>query len=738
MKLKFILSLFLILNLSFGFSQTVKTKETKKRPSVGLVLSGGGAKGFAYIGILKAIQKAGLPIDYIGGTSMGSIMGSLYALGYNPDTITKIIRAQNWDRLLKDKPERKYLAFEEKSFAENNITELPFTGKKIELKASLYEGQQINLLLNKYLSVGYKTTDFSKLPTPFLCMGTNILNGKSVLLNSGYLPMAVRASMSIPGYFAPTHFQGKYLVDGGVIDNYPAVQVKKMGADFIVGADVQHGLIKNIKQLNSVTKVLEQITSFARVKANKAGYKVTDLYMPIKMKYEMMDFDDYDSIIAVGEQAAKKYYPALKSLADSLNDIEYRPVKKHNTTPLDSLNINQIYYEGFHHITEKLLDNFFAEFRHSRISVAELEDRIRLAYGTSYFKYINYELKLNGNKTDLIIKVKEASPGALGMAVHYDSDYQGSILLNMALRNRIGKNSKMFIQTVLGVNPRFRLLYLIDKGSHLGIGGKLDIFSFDFDKYRQNIRITNYQFTSFSASVFANANLYNLYNLRTGIKFERFRFKETYVQDSLGKYAGHITSYGNIFFSFNADTYDQAYFPNYGFQSSLNFKYIFNITSEDKVPFFSNAPIITFKFSQFFPINKKWVYNFGLYSGVTIGNGKIPIQHLFYLGGQNPKNYFPNFVPFKGLRFIQETGKDILVLRSKIRYNYFKNLYISASLNAGNIQNDLKGFIINTDWIIGYGVTLSYNSFIGPVQVSFMQSSKHSKPILYFNLGYWF
>lgn len=201
-------------------AQPPSASTPKKRPTVGLVLSGGGAKGFAYIGLLRVIQEAGLPIDYIGGSSIGSIIGGLYAIGYHPDTIARLIRGQNWNSLLKDITERKYIAFEEKGISEKTIVSLPLKNKKLGI-SSMYQGQEISLLLNRFFSPAYKINDFSKFQTPFLCIGTNLFTGEAMVLNKGYLPQAIRASMSIPGYFEPVDYMDYYLVDGGVVNNYP-------------------------------------------------------------------------------------------------------------------------------------------------------------------------------------------------------------------------------------------------------------------------------------------------------------------------------------------------------------------------------------------------------------------------------------------------------------------------------------------------------------------------------------
>ncbi len=737
---KYILLVFIALMVvSVNAQNHPKTEITHKRPTVGLVLSGGGAKGFAFIGVLKALQKAGLRVDYIGGTSIGSIIGGLYALGYAPDSIAKIIISQNWNNLLHDVVDRKYIAFEEKGYDENSIATLPIKKNKIGLKSSLYEGQEIDLLLNHYFTADYKTTNFSKLPTPFMCMATNILNGKAVQLKNGYLPTAIRASMSIPAYFSPVYYQGKYLVDGGVIDNYPAKQLKAKGINLIIGCDVQQGLSKNIKKLSSVTKVLQQVISYYRVAANKAGYKITNLYIPIKMNYEVMDFDNYDSIIAIGERTAQKHYKQIKALADSLNRIKYEPVRRHNTVPLDSVQISQIHYQGYKRIPLRFLEKYFNKYRNSKISIKNLEKTINEVYGTKYFAHVSYELQPYGKRTDLLIKVKEASPGSIGAAVHFDSDYQGSILLNMVLRNVLGKGSKLFAQTTLGNNPRFKMLYLINNGAKVGLGASLDFYSLNFNRYVNDTKQADYQFVNFSGSAFINATLKNIINFRSGFEFERFRVEQTqFGMDTIPPHSDKISSYGDLFFTFNADTYDREYFATRGFQTELTFKYQLNIASEQNESTFSSAPFVYLNFNQNIKLADKWVFSPGIFGGMTLGLVTPPPQNQFYLGGQNPNNYLHSFVPFTGLRFVQETGNNILVARGRLRYNFIKKFYLTGAVDFGKISNNFNNSSLTSGLIVGYGLTVSYNSFIGPVQLSVMNSNQPTKAILFFNLGYWF
>ncbi len=738
MKNNFLIILIFILIFPLHLLAQRHDSTQRQRPKVGLVLSGGGAKGFAYIGLLQAIQQAGLHIDYIGGTSMGAIIAGLYAVGYSPENMYKLVNAQDWDKLLLDKPDRKYLAYEEKEYSENYIVTLGLKGKGIVLKSSVIEGQEINLLLNHYFNPAYRYTDFKQLPIPFLCIGTDILSGKAEVLTYGNLAMAVRSSMSIPVYFSPIYYNGKYLVDGGVINNFPVTEVKKMGAQIIIGGDVQWGLEDSIKDLNTIPKVMDQISSFYRQKANEIAYKNTDYYIHYKMKYGIMDFNQYDSIIAIGQRVSRLHLDELKQLNDSLNTIEFKPLRTFNARPLDSVFVDDISIEGTSKVPVKYILNYFKNFKNHWMHIDKLEHTIRMLYGTRFFKHVFYELQPEGNKTILLIKIKEASRGEVSAALHYDTDYQSSLLLNLALRNSLGYGSKFFVKAIVGPNPRIKTLYLLDRGNKIGLGTSLDMYAFHFNLYNGSVKETAYQFINFSASAFVHYSLQNNYNMRFGVELKRFKFDREYLPESIPNAVYDYATYGNLFFNFRADTYNKPYFPTKGFKTDLLFKHLMPFSPGWSQKLFQNASIVYLNYSHFHSLSKKLVWQNSFFGGITFGHRNTPLQGLFFLGGLNPANYSKNFVPFTGLHFIQDQGQNVWVARTKLRYTLLKKVYASAQFNMGAIQNNLPDLFDPNNFLLGYGISISYNSFIGPVEITFMDSNRHTSPGVYFTLGHWF
>jgi len=323
-------------------------------------------------------------------------------------------------------------------------------------------------------------------------------------------------------------------------------QVLKMGADYIVGLDVQSRAEKSIKDLNTIPAVIDQLIGFNRQRANQKGYKKTNLYINIPMKYKTMDFDSYDSIIAVGEKVGREHYTELKTLADSLNAIEYKPLKKYTSRPLDSIHIDSVLVEGNRKISNTYFENTFKKFRNSTVQIDDLETEIRIAYGTRFFALISYELRENDHGgTDLIIQVKEADPGYLSVGAHFNNDYSVGLLLNGTFRNIVGKNTKLFVNLVIGPNVFFRTLFMKDNGAKPGYGAKIEIYSFDFNDYDNTRKIGKITFTNFKVSAFARSVLRNRYSFRVGGNYEYFRFKSQYENneeiDSISNYNKKIT-----------------------------------------------------------------------------------------------------------------------------------------------------------------------------------------------------
>ena len=284
----------IIVIITLSIAQVLFSQED---PKIGLVLSGGGAKGLAHIGALKVIDSLGIKIDYVGGTSMGAIVGGLYAAGYSAKELDSIFKSTDLTELIQDNVPRSAKTFYEKDDSERYALSLPFDDFKVSFPEGISGGQNI---YNEFVRLLYHVKDiqdFNKLPIPFLCIATNIETGKPVLLDNGYLPEAIMASGTLPSLFEPSEVNGQILIDGGVVNNYPLDEVKAKGADIVVGVDVQDALAKR-DALSSATEILVQINNYRTVKDMVNKIKETDIYIkPNIQDFSVIDFELRDEII---------------------------------------------------------------------------------------------------------------------------------------------------------------------------------------------------------------------------------------------------------------------------------------------------------------------------------------------------------------------------------------------------------------------------------------------------------
>jgi len=362
-----------------------------------------------------------------------------------------------------------------------------------------------------------------------------------------------------------------------------------------------------------------------------------------------------------------------------------------------------------------------------------------LMYGSRFFKHVFCKFEKAGDKTNLIIDIKEGDPGYLSAGVHYDNNYLGSFLINGSFRNIFGKRTKLFADLVLGINPRLRTLYMIDNGAKPGFGIESDLYSFDFDDYDKEIKVNSFNITNYRASVFVNSILKNLYSFRIGFDYEYFQFKQKIGADTILDKCNKFSSYGTLFVSFDADTRNHHYFPTKGFKSEFKFEYVLPLSQNRTRNFFTNSAIIYLKSDYYLKLSDRFVLSPGLFAGGTIRQkDTVPFQHRFAAGGLNPNNYIDTYVDFTGVHFIQSFGYYMGIVRMKLQYNFFKKMYLTLRADAGANERDIDDILKPENFMCGYGLTYSYDSFIGPVELSVMGSNLNPKPMLFLNLGFWF
>lgn len=752
----FILSAFLSLGL---FAQdSNERKETK----VGLVLSGGGAKGLAHIGALKVIEEAGVKIDYIGGTSMGAIIGALYASGYSAAELDSIFRSTNFSRLIQDNLPRSAKTFYEKEDSERYAVTLPFDKFKISIPPAYSGGQNIYHELVRLLYHVKDVKDFNKLPIPFVCLATNVETGEEVILNKGYLPEAIMASGTLPSLFEPANVDGKILIDGGVVNNYPIHKVKGLGADVIIGVDVQHGLSSR-EDLLSATEILVQINNFQSAADMEEKSKQTDIYIRPNMgDYTVLDFNEGNTIVRLGEEAARKEYVVLKELSISQNK-EKKLIK--TIAANDSLRINRLVLSGTNsNYTRGYIKGKLRFDLGKKITFKKLQQGISNLSATGNFQTIRYKLISNGIGEDLVLKLDE-KPGKtfLRLGAHYDDLYKSAAMLNLTRKNFLAKDDVASFDFILGDNVRYNLQYYIDKGSYwsFGLNSRLNDFEkeIDFDIIRSNYEVPNVGNVNtinlgvqdFTNQAYVQTVWDEEFAFTTGIehKFLKYSTRTLAELDNLnedalsqsrmdrnGRTLFEKSNFYSAFGRLTFDTYNDKYFPTKGFYFNGDFH--FYVLSSDFNENFKEFSVTRGKIGGAFSIFENLSINLETEGGFKLGTSNVT-SFDFILGGYGT-NLINNFVPFFGYDFLSLPGNSYVKAYGRLDLEVAPKNHLLFAANFANVEDDLfrTGEWFTEPTYSGYALGYGLESFLGPIQVLYSWSPDVDKGNFIFSIGYWF
>ena len=725
--LVFLLVLFIILDVQ------------GQRKKVGLVLSGGGAKGVAHIGVLKVLEEAGIPIDYIAGTSMGSLVGALYAIGYDAHTMDSLVRRQNWTFLLSDKVYRYNLPFSEKEETEKYLVSVPIkNNREIKIPSGFISGQNIYNLFSD-LTIGYHDSlDFKKLPIPFACVASNLVDCKEVVQDRGVLPLAMRASMAIPGAFAPVRKNGMVLVDGGISNNFPVDLAKAMGADIIIGVDVQAEL-KDASGLESVMGILDQMTSFLGIQKYEENKKMVNIYIkPDVTPYSAASFSSsaIDTLIMRGEDVARSQWDELMQMKKELGLTESFQPKKISEDIIienDTIMVEHVHLSGIDERDEKWLRKKIRIKDYSRITLSDLHEAIAELYGIGAFSSVSYKLS-GGPVYDLELILKQKPMSSLNLGFRFDSEEMAAILLNTTLTHKDLRGSRLSLTGRLSMNPyvklnyslgntflrRFELEYMF-KYNNLDIytkGKKTD--NVDYGVHRVNLGGSDIYFRNFKLQLGVRYEYYN---------YESFLFSDKDHNISV-KPEGFFSYYGLA----HLETFDKRYYPTRG----MSLKVDYSLYTDNLITYNDGAPFsaIGLDFESVLSITRRVKFIPSIYGRVLVGHD-VPYPYLNCMGGDVAGRYVDQQLPFLGIQHLEIFDNSVVVAKVKVRYNIGRNHYISL---AGNYAKQEANFfdIFGGDDIWGGGVGYSYDSIVGPIDFMFSLSDWSKKLGFYFNLGYYF
>lgn len=727
-KVKKTALILICITCSFCLFGQEKTKENP--PKVGLVLSGGGAKGLAHIGALKAIEEAGVKIDYISGTSMGAVVGALYASGYTADDLVKLFKTTPFEEILRDNFPRKNKTFFERHGTDRHAITLPFNNFKPSLPSAISKGQNAYNTYVRLLDHVKGITDFSKLPIPFLCVATNAETGGQVVLENGYLPNAILASSAIPTLFAPIQLQEKMLIDGGVSNNYPIEELLKKDVDIIIGVDVQDGF-QTKENLVSATDMLLQVSNFNTQKQMKGKIEATTIYIKPDIKnHNIISFGKAEEIYQKGYEAAKKQSHKLVQLGS-----QQKPQKSKLATPSKEYTLKNIYVFGNKKYTRAYILGKLKLKTPTTVSYKQIEEGIVALAATNNFNVVQYKIK--GDDSLEIYIDENNNQTYLKLGLHYDDLYKGAALVNLTHKQLITNNDIVSLDVILGENIRYNFEYYIDKGFYWSIGAKSRMNRLGTSVENSVFDIidlapkANVDIMDFSNEIYIETLFKKHISLAAGVEHKKIKITKENISTPI-----EDNTYYSAFAKLKYDSLNDLYCTKSGsYLSGEMNHYFFSDRATTENTQFSVAKA---KMGFAIPLSKKVYLNAFTEGGFRIG-GNSNTTFNFVLGGFG-NNFINNYTPFYGYDFLSISGEAYAKTTIDIHYQFYKKNYLTLSANVANVEDrlfDSTAFFSlpkYTGYAIGYGT----KTILGPLQIKGSWSPEAQKAQCFVSIGYWF
>ena len=731
----------LVLSMCLLLPFSLYSQEQRKK--VGVVLSGGGAKGMAHIKALKVIEEAGIPIDYIAGTSMGAIVGGLYAIGYTPEQLDSMVRKQNWTFLLSDRIKRSAMSLTDRERSEKFIVSIPFTKSPKDAASSggIIKGQNLANLFSD-LTMGYHDSiNFDKLPIPFACVAANVVNGEQIIFHNGILSTAMRASMAIPGVFTPVRQDSMVLVDGGIVNNYPADVVKAMGADVIIGVDVQNAL-KKADKLNSAPDILGQIVDITCQSNHEKNVDLTDTYIRVNVDgYSSASFTPaaIDTLMRRGEEAAKAQWNSLLALKKKIGISDNYVPKRHG--PYSSLsNVRTIYvtdisFSGVEADDKKWLMKKCNLKENSNITTQQIEQALYQLRGSQSYSSASYTLTdtLEGYHLNFLLQAKYEK--RINLGIRFDSEEIASLLINGTADLKTHIPSRLSLTGRLGKQYAARIDYTLEPMQQRNFNFSYMFQYNDINIYEEGERAYNTTYKYHLAEFGFSDVWYKNFRFGLGFRFEYYKYKDFLFKKpefiGLDVESEHFLSY---FAQVHYNTYDKGYFPSKG----SDFKAAYSLYTDNMAQYNEQAPFsaLSASWASVIPATRRFSIIPSIDGRVLIGKG-IPYPLKNAIGGEVYGFYIPQQLPFAGVTNMELMENSIIITSLKFRQRMGSIHYLTLTGNYGLTDSHFFE-ILKGKQLFGISAGYGMDSVFGPLEISLGYSNQTDKGSCFVNLGYYF
>lgn len=746
----------------------------KERPTVALVLSGGGAKGAAHVGVIKRVEELGIPVDVVLGTSMGGLIGALYSLGYTPYQMDTLIRNIDWAWVLNDKLSRKYISYEDMKYKEKYLLSIPFYYEKDYYKAKVandfrfgvphkYRGEfhigadsenSLDLLKNNLLgslpsgyiygqnvsnlisslTVGYQDSiDFKTLPRPYFCIAADMVSGKAKIWHSGKINDAMRSTMSIPGMFAPVRVDGMVLVDGGLRDNYPTALAREMGADIIIGVDLSQGR-KTFSEVNNIGDIFGQGIDMLGLDAYERNVNIPDVKIKPDLKeYNMMSFNPVaiDTIIARGYRSALAQDEMLKKVAVRTTGYQSE-VRNTKGLGRDSIYIADIEMRGISQREEQLLKDRLRLNFSERVSREDLDRIVDHIYGTQAYDYVTYELLGTEEPYRLILNCKKGPVHQFGLGVRADSEEIVSVLLNIGFNAHKLHGHVFDLTGKVAASPIVSLRWSYDMPKIPTMNARASVRWTDMGMLNFGNNRLSLSLLKASQEVYLSNMTWRHFDLRTGFRNDIIHVRNVKSSQIIGDYDfGQLSNdFVSAFADVRGDTFDDGYFPRKGFTAGASYSWVFGGFPNK----FNNFHTVQVDAKVVLPIGDVFAFLPSFNFRFLLGDN-IPVAYFNAMGGSLPGRYVDQQIPFVGITNLYATKNILTVYRTDFRFRLAKNHYLTGIVNYAR-DCDLFREYLDEMGAFGVAAEYSYDTIFGPLSFNVHWSTLSNKLGFYLSAGY--
>ena len=712
-----------------------------KRKKVAVVLSGGGAKGVAHIGALKVIEEAGIPIDIITGTSMGSIVGGLYSIGYRADVLDSIVRAQDWNTLLLD---REDLSLQRIAEREKQNTYMISTGITLKKKKGLsatggiIKGKNLHGLFERLTSGYNDSIDFNTLPIPFACVATDMVTFTEYDFHSGVLPQAMRASMAIPAVFTPVRIGGMVLVDGGMRNNYPADVAREMGADIIIGIAVPDE-DKSAEDLGSTTSILKRIVDYNTKNKYEENVSITDVYIPVNThNYSAASFNSaaIDTLINRGEKAAREHWDELVALRQRIGNYTPKPQTSVVLLSPDSVEITSVEFVDVSPIDEKYIRAKFHLRAKDRLTSRQAELVTTAMRVDLFYQEPSFHLTKTVEGVKAVFTGGQKKASQLNLGVRFDTEEMVALQVNADIPMRRAAMTDIDLTLRLGMRIMARLDVAFYPGhlmrptlSYIFHRDEINIYekgekdyNFSYNQHAAELAVLNFNVRNFTISGGIRWDYYHFPHVLKGKDSETS--KKAFDDDHFFSYYGRL--------DYNSE--NDWYFPARG--SKLHAQYVYYTDDFAGLKGKAGMHDVSGMWRKSLSLGERFTIQPMFYGRMLFGSERPGILGNM-IGGEWFGHKLAWQMPFAGVNYLEHVDPYLVAMQLQAQQRLGKNNYVLLRVAAAQQADDLEN-LLDRSTLLGTSLSYYYNTMFGPLGASVGYSNKTKEPYFYINLGYVF